>query len=55
MLAKMGAEAFVRVEETVNGAEVEAARLARLIDRGRARRTDMVTGGIKDEVGCIWL
>jgi len=42
MLAKMGAEAFVRVEETVKGAEVEAARLASVMDRGRARRTDIV-------------
>lgn len=42
MLAKMGAEALVRVEDTVKGAEVEAARLATANDRGNRRRTDMI-------------
>jgi hypothetical protein len=42
MFAKMGAEALVRVDVTVNGAEVEAARLAKVMDRGIERRTDIV-------------
>jgi hypothetical protein len=42
MFAKMGAEAFVLVEDTVNGAEVDAALRASWTVRGRERRTDMV-------------
>jgi hypothetical protein len=42
MFAKMGADALVLVEETVNGAEVEAARRASWTVRGRERRTDMM-------------
>lgn len=54
MFAKIGAEALLRDEATVNGAEVEAARLAMLIDRGMERRTDMVYVMVCTESG-VWL
>ena len=53
MFAKIGAEALLRDEATVNGAEVEAARLAMLIDRGMERRTDMVYVVVCTESG-VW-